>query len=112
MKSGITGLASALKVGSEHVYEVLTKQQLVKSITWLLIGVIPLIILLVFGKKCYRWGIKNADESDSFTLWMVFFFFASTLLPSIFLMFHFDELVTGFVNPEYGALKDIMDFIK
>jgi len=37
VKEGLSGLATGLKVGVEHVYIVLVKQQIVNSITWVII---------------------------------------------------------------------------
>jgi hypothetical protein len=112
IKTGIAALASGLKVGAEHVYMILVKQQVVNAIVWLLIGFIPLIVLLIFGKSMWNWADKNSDESDGFTVFIAILFYLFTILPSFFLMFNIDTVVTGFVNPEYGAIKDIIEIVQ
>lgn len=111
-KQALAGIASALKVGVEHVYIVLVKQQIVKAIQWTILGILPIIFLLVFGKSVHRWTVKNWDESDGFTAipWLIFFGLCTYGL--IVGINHLDTIVTGFVNPEYGAMTDIMDFIQ
>ncbi len=110
-KDAIKGLASALKIGAEHVYEVLVKQQIVYAIVWLITFVVSLIFIINFFKalkSSEKWG----DGSDIYLLGVVRVFqgiiFIIILIISIF---HFDTIVTGFVNPEYGALTDIMNFV-
>lgn len=114
VKTGINAVASALKVGAEHVYEVLVKQQVVNAIVWILIGVLPLLLLLVFGKSVWKWASIQEKEHDAegFAGFCAFLFYCFTIIPSIILMFHIDIVVTGFVNPEYGALQEIMSWIK
>lgn len=111
-KQALAGIASALRVGVEHVYKVLVKQQIVKAIQWTILGIIPIIFLLVFGKSVHRWAVEYWDETDGFVAipWLIFFGLC------IFGLFegitHIDTIVTGFVNPEYGAMEDIMEFVK
>ena len=112
LKSGLVGIAGALKVGAEHVYEILVRQQIVNSITWVLIGIVPLLFLLIFGKVMWKWAAENADKSDGFSIFIGFVFYCFTIIPSIICMFHLDTIVTGFINPEFGALEQIMDWVK
>lgn len=112
VKSGLAGLSGALKVGAEHVYQIIVKQQVANSIIWLLIGILPLFVLLAFGKTMWMWASKTSSDSEGFTVFVAFLFFAITILPSIFMLFNINEMVTGFYNPEYGAIKEIMEFTK
>lgn len=111
VKSGIQGLAQGLKVGAVHVYEVLVKQQIVNSIVWILIGLLPMIIFIVFGKSMWKWADRNNNESDGFSWAITIIFYMMTIIPSIVVMFHMTTIVTGFVNPEYGAIQEILNFV-
>lgn len=111
VKVGISALASSLKVGSEHVYGILVKQQMVKSVSWCVMIAISLLPLLVFGKIIWKWAVKNHAESEGFCTFVAVIFFVMTIIPSIISIFYIPTIITGFVNPEYGAIKDIIDMV-
>jgi len=127
IKSGISALAAGLKVGAEHVYEVLVKQQVANSITYLLM-VIILFILVGIGyrlsKKSYQahMALKGAeshynwsmDSSSNGVASVVIAIITALLFIGAVVMFctNFNLIVTGFVNPEYGAIKEILSFVK
>jgi hypothetical protein len=109
-RAGLIGLAKALKVGVEHVYVVLVRQQLVKSITGtVIIGLLILFIVIFLN------NIKKIDESDKDSYQVKAIIFG--LLSFVFLLYvlmsgTIPEVVTGYVNPEYGAMESIFDFVK
>jgi len=112
VKQALVGIASALKVGVEHVYKVLVVQQIVKSITWFILLLIPTILFVIFKKRCYDWCKENSDDSDGIS-WLVYAgIWIAWLVSSGVGIGHLDTIVTGFVNPEYGALQDILNFIQ
>jgi len=108
----IKGLATALEVPAEFVYEVLVKQQLVNSITYTIVILLLLITPLLYIKSYYKWVDKN--DKDSGILW--FLWVISTIIPliagSIMFLTDIGSIVMGFVNPDYGAIKDIIEVIK
>lgn len=110
VRAGVMGLASGLKVGAEHVYGVLVKQQIVYSITWLII-IIMLIIFTKIFQKVYLHAKREWDDEVAF-----FFFTALSGLGLvagyIIVACNLTSIITGFVNPEYGAIQDIINFIK
>ena len=108
VKEGITSLGIALKVPAEHVYGVLVKQQFVNSVVGCLLLVLTitnLIVLILVFPKC---GMEDPDKYDiiaiSSGVFFIIFFMASIV--------NFQDTITGFMNPEYGAIRDIMSFIK
>jgi hypothetical protein len=112
VKSAITQLADALKVGAEHVYGILVKQQVVNSITNLIVYIVLIsvtIALYILARK-----IKNESEySDDDSVIMINI--VATLLvisDLIYLGVTIQATVTGFVNPEYGAIQEIMSLIR
>ena len=51
IRGGITALASGLKVGAEHVYIILVKQQIVNSIIFGVLLIIGVILIISWVKK-------------------------------------------------------------
>lgn len=109
-KTALVGIADALKVGVEHVYIVLVKQQLVKSIVGVL-SIITFIVLIGFSIKPFtKWGDNHNKSSDGAS-WAVLIM-GYIVIGIIFLIcIDLTEIVTGFVNPEYGAMKEIMEWV-
>lgn len=112
IKTNIGALASALKVGAEHVYYVLVKQQVVNSIVWLIVA-----IIVIFGfrgmLKYTTWCRENKiDEDNVGHTFGLLFGWVFTVIAVGIVIFHIDVIVTGFVNPEYGAIMDIVNFVK
>lgn len=112
-KQGIVALASSLKVGAEHVYEVLVRQQIVY-------GVVFLIVLLIGIYLTTNWlkNYKNKDEewSDGTDPTGIGFFRTIQIIVAVIMMgigiFHIDTIMTGFINPEYGAIQDVIEMVK
>ncbi len=106
-KNGITAMAETLKVGAEHVYKVLCMQQVVNSITWLVIVLALIGIPACYFKKMRTWAKENDDEF-CWAAWVI-----STIIPiiigSIMFICTANTIIGGFINPEYGAMKDIVD---
>lgn len=116
VKSGIMGLAQGLKVGAEHVYIVLVKQQVVIAVTWLvyLILCIPIIIYTVkFLKWCWEIDTPKNHYNDRFGSIIAI---GCGIILIFFLLFvgisHLDKIVSGIINPEYGAIMEIINFVK
>jgi len=100
-------LAKSLKVPAEHVYQVLVKQQTVKAYSVLVSIIVLLIVLFLVINRFIKVG---AFEEEGF--WnvggFVIILITSILLTIATLWFIFNGF-TGILNPEYGALKEIMD---
>lgn len=110
IKSNIQALSSALKVGAEHVYEILVKQQIVNSIVWLIFSVLCIICIIIFIKVIML-ASKNNWNNDG-TIGFVFVAGIGCIIFLIICLAHIDIIVMGFVNPEYGAIKEIINFVK
>lgn len=117
VKSAITQLADALKVGAEHVYGVLVTQQVVESITTVIVYIICLsfsIFLFWNGSRLLKLQEERgkSDINDDTIGWN---FIPGVLLSFCLLIYFFftiNSTVTGFVNPEYGAIQEIMNLIR
>jgi hypothetical protein len=112
-KQGIVALASSLKVGAEHVYMVLVRQQVVYAITYLILIIIAFILILNWIKK-YKSDEEMWTRDDDITGLGILRLIQ--ILVAVFMMgigiFHIENIMTGFINPEYGAIQDITDMVK
>lgn len=105
VKAGINGLAQSLKVPATHVYSVMIKQQTVGAITWLIVDIFLFLVALFF---IIVWTLDKKDDRNEW--WGVPVVFIIIFL--IFIFFNLSNIVGGFVNPEYGAIKEIISFVK
>ena len=130
VKSGIAGLASALKIGAEHVYIVIVKQQIVKAISDLLVVLILITVSIVLYNKCRKtydehlklagWDGKSRasnidldDTAKGVTSIFLGVGCAIALVAGIICFcINYNEIIMGFVNPEYGAMGDIITFVR
>lgn len=112
VKEGLKGLSGALKVGTEHVYEVLVKQQYINSISNLLLIIILIVAWIPFFKIfLYGKDPKRGDWEEMLIPYTIFV--GGTLMClTIYQFLKIHTIITGFINPEYGAIQDIMNFIK
>lgn len=106
-KQVIAQLAKALQIGTEHVYEVVVKQQLVHSITWLIIYLVGFTSIYLSLKKTF-----NLVQEDDDWINLLIPLCVVALVFMVTFVWTIDDVVTGFVNPEYGALRTIMNLIK
>ncbi len=114
VKSGIVGLASGLKVGAEHVYMVLVKQQVVNSIIYCVFFLLGLILIANFINR-YKSDEKWVTASREDPSFLGVIRGAQVIVGSVLFivgLFNIDIMITGVVNPEYGAIKEILTFIK
>lgn len=108
VKNAITEIARGLGVGAEYVWTVLVKQQVVLGITELL--ELLLILGLIIAGIVWLWKTIKKNESIS---WIV--------LPGAFLILFgilmfgkvdFVIIIQGLINPDFGAINYVLDFIK
>lgn len=118
VKDGIAGLATALKEPAEHIYELMVKQQIVNSITYCMFPLLSIVFISLFARsmKKSKWGedFSWIPEEDRFnryaTLSLITGFFS--LIFTVASVCLIRDIITGFANPEYGAIKEIVSFIK
>jgi hypothetical protein len=114
VKAGVSGLAKSLKVPAEHVYTVLVRQQIVHSCVWLILLIIAGLMLLFFSKgsrnKEERW--INDDGGPEAIIFLRIFQILCGIILFVASVVNIDTIFTGFINPEYGAIKDIISFIR
>lgn len=131
VKTGIAALASSLKVGAEHVYYILVKQQVVHAFTHIAVIIILLIASIIGyreARKAYKGhrelGIQSIGQDNmrnwstdssskgvlavALTILTIFIAFCCIIETSM----NLDTIMMGLINPEYGAIKDIISIVK
>lgn len=121
IKSAIVGLADGLKVGTEKVFVILVKQQVVIAITDLIL-ILTFISLtticfrsfLKYKNYCYdkkhEWYKNRYDDHFEiiFSIILAIIFFVISI---VFIITDINNIITGFVNPEFGAIDRILEIV-
>ncbi len=110
VKNVLSQLGSTLKVGSEHVYMVLVRQQVVNSFTWLSVYIVFIIVSLTLIKIGIKFYSKDYERQDTYALFLISGS-GFALCGLICFFATISRVITGFVNPEYGAIKTIIDLL-
>lgn len=106
-----TVLTNGLRIlgrGASHTYDILKYQQLVKSFHHLFYWLIGVGLTILVFKKVKEY-LKEPKESTGVYLLTVVIV---SVCMDVYNALYFNEMLTGFLNPEYGALKEIIDTIK
>ena len=111
IEATIVSLAEQLKQPAEHIYKIMVKQQVVNSIAWLIIGL--LCISTAFTRKFWLNRIeKEQDDDMGWVMGLILLCIVPSMIGITVLIVQLDTIVTGFINPEYGAIQDIINLIK
>ena len=116
VKNGINGLAQSLKVPATHVYGIMIKQQTTRAISDLIFDMmfilLSFILYSVGMKAAKKLAIKKTDEIETVCIISFVCCCISTLIAVCSFWSDYSGIVSGFVNPEYGAIKEIISFVK
>ena len=110
-KEAMKDVVTMVKQASIKTWDLLVKQQLVWS--WCCLAVTLSSILMFFRTlKQYNKMQTNLDETGDIKL-------SNSILTAIFIFFtivlfiistlHFEKMLTGFINPEFGALRTLIE---
>jgi len=99
---------SSITKGSIHTYQILKTQQLVKSFHHLFYFLLGIIMTFVLFYRIKAW-IKDSNDENGIILFITT---VSYIVLTVFNTLNFNEMLTGFINPEYGALKEILELFK
>lgn len=116
VKGALSQLGGALKVGAEHVYMVLVKQQIVNSATNIIVYIFFLGLggaLILAGRRVQINAYRKGERADDDLLaWLYIPGITITIIGVVYFLWTIQSTVTGVVNPEYGAIEKIMDIIQ
>ncbi|MDE1437634.1 hypothetical protein P9C91_18085 [Bacillus licheniformis] len=111
----IDKLAAKLGVAAEHVYGVLVKQAFASGVTDSIIGFVFLMIAVIAGVIITRVTIKVYGERhcnwDCEWFFVVLAVGLLVILPGGISIYVITEGIKGLINPEYYAIKEILDTI-
>jgi len=125
--AAVNSLAESLEQPATHIYQVLTKQQVVEAYGYL-VAIIIFISILLISLYMYNKSEKRLDKIresnknyDSYTspdntetmiaTWITIFI-VSGVFVIMFAGITLDNILIGLINPEYGAIKEITGIIK
>lgn len=103
----LTKASEAFTKGSIHTYEVLKTQQIVKSYHHLFYFLLGIVMTFILYRRIKAYINDNTSENGGI---LVFTIIAYILL-FMYNAMNFNEMLTGFINPEYGAIKEIIQFM-
>ena len=109
IKGGILGLAEALKEPAEHIYGIMIKQQVINAWSGLIFIIVMLVLLFL---SIQYLGACNDDPDISDLTIPVTLLMITSITTFVVLIITGPDILTGFFNPEYGAMKDIVNFVK
>ncbi|MFX1588991.1 MAG: hypothetical protein ACFFC1_12605 [Promethearchaeota archaeon] len=111
VKEAINGLADALKVPTERVYEVLIKQQKLRG----LCNLIPIPIFVIFltlfiiSAKLSDW--RDAEANNGYAILSIITC-ACAIISLVVTFICLPNAIKQLNNPEYYAIQEIINFIK
>lgn len=108
-KSAISDLAKALEVPATHVYEVLVRQQVIKG--KIAASAFGIVILTLVGFISVFTFLRFKEDNDD---WYIGVIISCILFAVTILAFAAEsgDIFTRIYNPEYGAMKEIVNWIK
>jgi hypothetical protein len=111
VEESIKELAKGLKVGTQYVWGILVKQQQVWSWCYLLGFILSALTWLRFN-YCYKKSKEEAKNNDNEWSASNLLYCLGTLIIAITLSLlsfqHLEAMMTGFINPEFGAIRNIV----
>ena len=118
LEAAFVSLAKSLKTPVEHIYKVLVTQQVVKASIFIIADILLIVLSIIFsiwfGKTVNYYSKQKDDWSDYEGPCIILC--ATTIvciIAAVGCTFgSLSTVVTGFINPEYGAIMDILQFIR
>ena len=118
IEATIVSLAEQLKQPAEHVYKIMVKQQYIKAFTGILLLLV--IILFVYLTIKYASNIEDWEygiaykNKPGYSFGVLIISLASLFIAILVLLVwqYPMDIIQGFINPEYGAIQDIINLIK
>jgi len=108
-KKMIVAIANKLEKTTNQVWDILVKQQKVWSWCYLLltIGAVILWYRFYIQFNVMKKELTEEQEMKESNIALTVIFGITAVVSSCYSSYHFVDMMTGFMNPEYGAMKSI-----
>lgn len=106
--------AKKLEKTTDEVWRILVKQQVVHAWAYLLFFIGSIILWIRFYIQYNKFTEDLTEDGSQKEIHgvMMAIFLILAVTTSIFSSIHFVDMMTGFINPEYGAMKNIYQIYK
>ncbi len=114
-KSAMQEIYSTLKETSKYAWNLLVRQQKVWSFGYLFCELLFFYTVYRFWRSYKKYASEDLDESGELknrNLIPCFILGISSLILGYFSLIHFEPMLTGFFNPEFGALRQLVELGK
>lgn len=114
LEAALVSIAEGLKTTSLKAWDILVKQQLVWSWCYLLLTLSSIFLWYKFGKQFIKTQsdlTSTGESKESNTIMLVvigFLAFGDSVASAL----HFEQMMTGFLNPEFGAIRTLFELAK
>ncbi len=111
----LSAIGDSLAIGAEHVYAILVRQQIVNAYVWCFIFLISSIIMIICLTILFNiLGDSHGDPEPKSMPKFVASIIVGILNCILFItcLVQMNIVFTGFFNPEYGAIKELMNLIR
>lgn len=99
---------NAITKGSIHTYQILKTQQLVKSFHHLFYFTLGILMTFLVYYRIKLW-LKDDTQGNGTILFLTICTYVAL---TGYNTYNFNEMLTGFINPEYGAMTEILQLMK
>jgi len=113
-KSAIQEIYSEIKKISTYTWNLFVRQQWVWAWCYLLGELLFFYTVFRFWKAYdkYTSDVDNTGTTKNKNIFPFLILGAASLILGYFSFIHFEAMMTGFFNPEFGALRNIIDYSK
>lgn len=136
IEKALESLGTSLKVGADKVWILLVRQQMVWSICFLLLTLASIANWIIWIRRALskkglverpytfkeskdrgysyetnteKSGMEFIDTNNSNLKWFIYVHLIICVVLSSLSFYHFTDMLTGFINPEFGAMKTIAE---
>lgn len=109
----IENVGTAVSNGATYGFELLVKQQFVEGIVWTGFNLMWLIITIILVRSFFK-RFKEVEycKEDDVQLWILGISSGIFIVGSLVNILCMPENIMSIFNPEYYAIKEIMDIFK
>jgi hypothetical protein len=111
LRDGLGEIAKGLKTTSEKAWDILVTQQQVWSWCYLFVTLSAMFLWFRFYRQYKSIGDELTDtgEFKGLNVVMTILLFIFAIIDSVIAGVHFEQMLTGFLNPEFGVLRTIIE---